>query len=114
MADAFAQQPNALFSGFGISINYGIFSPGPHTLTVRVSNQSGDELSFTRQITVLQFGGFEFADIDLSGASISLQAGAIVISGAQATSLKDGSQQTLTISLGWETGAQGFVVTDIQ
>lgn len=114
VADAFSQQGNALFSGFGISTNYGLFSPGSHTLTVRVVNQGGDELSFTRQINVLKFGGFEFADIDLSGATISQQNGEIVISGAQATSLLDGSQQTVTIFLGWETGAQGFVVTDIQ
>ena len=114
VADAFSQQASALFSGFGISTNYGVFSPGPHTLEVRIVNQGGDDLIFTRQITVLHFGGFEFVDIDLSGATIGQQGGEIVISGAQATSLLDGSQQTVTIYLGWATGTQGFVVTDIQ
>ena len=114
VADAFPQQSNALLSGFGISTNYGLFPPGPHTLTVRVTNQNGDEFSLTRQITVLQFGGFEFADVDLSGATVRLEAGEIVIEGAQVTDLLEGGQQTVTIRLDWASEAQGFVVTDMQ
>ena len=113
-ANAFSQQSNALFGGFGISTNYGIFSPGPYTFTVWIINQNGGEISFTRQIMVPNLGGFEFAHIDLSGANISQLEGEIVITGALVTSLPADSQRTATIFRAWETGAQVSVVTDIQ
>lgn len=113
-ANAFSQQSNALFGGFGISTHYEIFSPGPHTITVWIINQNGGEISFTRQIMLLNLGGFEFAHIDLSGATISQPGGEIVITGALVTSLPDDSQRTVTIFRAWETGAHGSVVTDIR
>lgn len=119
VAEAFPDEMNASDSGFGLVTNYGLFEPGPHGLTVRGTSAMGAQFSITRQITVKQFGGLEFADLMLSGAALSLDGETLVIDGAKVSSgvpvLEDrpDTEKTQTISLRWSKEAQGFVVADI-
>jgi hypothetical protein len=114
VAATFPDQPNAKNSGFGVTWNYGLLSPGPHTIDVRVRSQNGSSQLITRQVTVVKFAGFEFVDGDLSTATTRKEGNEVVIEGVQVRDTESGQTQTVTVRLRFDQASQGFVVTDIQ
>ena len=116
VADKFADEMAAGESGFGLIMNYGLLDPGPHRLTLRgTSAMGGAHFALSREITVLKFGGFEYAEAMLSGATADMHGNAIALHGVQFSDPKDpdAMARTQTIELEWSTVAQGFVVTEI-
>lgn len=114
VASAYPNEPNALRSGFGITFNYGNLSLGPHAISVRVTNQGGQSRLFTHQVIVVKFGGFAFVGADISAATTHREGNTIVVEGVRVQDKQSGQQKTVTVRLGWDEAAQGFVVTDIQ
>jgi hypothetical protein len=69
VAAAFPDNLNALNSGWGAVFNYGLLTPGPHTLGMRTGGY-GSAYFHNHTVTVVKPGGFEFLDqVDLSGAT---------------------------------------------
>ena len=116
VADKFADEMAAGESGFGLIMNYGLLDPGPHRLTLRgTSAMGGAHFALSREITVLKFGGFEYAEAMLSDATADMHGNAIALHGVQFSDPKDpdAMARTQTIELEWSTVAQGFIVTEI-
>ena len=118
-ADVAAQHADEMAageSGFGMVTNYGIFDPGTHLLTLRgTSAMGGAHFAISREITVLKFGGFEYAEAMLSDATADMHGNAIALHGVQFSDPNDpdAMARTQTLELEWSTEAQGFVVTEI-
>jgi hypothetical protein len=111
VAAAFPQFPaaNTLNSGFGLTQNYSLNTPGPHTIGVEIRDSSSAQYILTHTVTVVKPGGFEFLDlVDLSAASVSQQGQDIVLSGVR---IRDKiSQRALltTARLRWFRNLQGL------
>ena len=104
-------------SGFGMVMNYGVLDPGTHLLTLRgTSAMGGAHFAISREITVLKFGGFEYAEAMLSDATADMHGNAIALHGVQFSDPNDpdAMARTQTLELEWSTVAQGFVVTVIE
>lgn len=88
---------NTLNSGFGITQNFNLTSPGEHTLTLTITDSSGAQATSMHTVTVIQPGGFEFLDqFDLSEASAERQGQDIMLSNVR---IRDAaSQQAVVIN----------------
>src|SRR5713226_444231 len=85
---AFPQFPiaNTGNSGWGTTFNWGLLSPGAHTVRVEIRSTAGELFSTeTRTVTVVSPGDFEFLDrFDLSRATASIAGGELVLEGVVA------------------------------
>jgi hypothetical protein len=91
--------PNAAKSGWALHFNYGILSPGPHTISVALTaSHSPTTQTVSRIVQVVRVGGFPFLDqFDLAPASARIEGEDIVLSGVQ---VRDkASQQTKNIEV---------------
>ena len=117
VAAIFADEMAAGESGFGMVMNYGTLDPGTHLLTLRGSSaMGGAHFALSREIDVLKFGGFEYAEAMLSDAAVDMHGNAIALHGVQFSDPNDpdAMARTQTLELEWSTEAQGFVVTEIE
>ena len=115
VAQAFPQFPatNTTNSGFGITLNYGILSPGPHVIGVTIRDSSGAQQAFTRNITVVRPGDSTFLDlVDLSAASAQRQGQEVLVAGIRIRG--KGSQQVVRIDsrLRWFQNLQGLGIVE--
>ena len=112
VAALYPNTPGALDSGWGITLNYGVLTPGFHLLGVQIRTSTGDALTLNRGVTVVKLGGFEFLDqFDLSSAGSSIQGGTMIA--VQGVRIRDkASQQTKTVDvlLQWVQSAQALLV----
>lgn len=116
VAANFPDEMDAEDSGFGLVMNYGVLDPGTHLLTLRgTSAMGGAHFAISREITVLKFGGFEFAEAMLSGATADMHGDAVALHGVQFSDPNDPDAmgRTQTLELEWSNAAQGFIVTSI-
>ena len=103
--------PNALDSGAALVVNYGNLTAGPHLLGLEIEAANGAMLAFTRAITVLKIGGFDFLDqFDLSQAAVRLEGEEIVLTDVRVREQTSGREQVLTLRFRWDTATQGFVL----
>src|SRR5262249_52340527 len=107
---------NTLHSGWGVTINWGRFDSGIHTIQVRIKNTAGDVfLSEIRTISVVRIGDSEFVDqFNLSDATTHLEGGEIVVTGIQVRDKASGQAQVVTLRLRWSQSAQAFRVVASQ
>ena len=116
VAANFPDEMDAEDSGFGLVMNYGVLDPGAHLLTLRgTSAMGGAHFAISREIMVLKFGGLEYAEAMLSGATADMHGNAIALHGVQFSDPNDAEAmgRTQTLELEWSTEAQGFIVTEI-
>ena len=100
-------------SGFSLGFNFGTAfnPPGPHTIGVEITAPGETPLIIDRAIEVVHPGNAAFIeDLDLSGASCSLQGDTITLTNARV--LPSGGGQAVTTNLGVQffTSEQGLVV----
>src|SRR5262245_15717506 len=83
---------NALYSGWGMVLNWGLLSEGRHTLRVDVQTVSGVVFSTPLYaVTVVKPGGAEFLDaFDLSGARARIEGEELVL---EAVNIRDSAKQ---------------------
>jgi hypothetical protein len=116
--DAFPAFPptNTLNSGWGVTINWGRFDAGIHTIRVRIKSTAGDVfLSEIRPISVVRIGDFEFLDqFNLSGATTHLEGEELVVTGVQVRDKASGQAQVVTLRLRWSQSSQTFEVVASQ
>ena len=111
VAAAFPGVPaeNVLTSGFGITQNYNLTSPGEHTLTLTITDSSGAQVSRNHTVTVVQPGNFEFLDlVDLSEARAERQGQDIILSNARIRNAFTQEAVAITARLRWFRNLQGL------
>ena len=111
VAAAFPEAPaeHTLNSGFGITQNFNLTSPGEHTLTLTITDSSGTQVTRTHTVTVIQPGGFEFLDhVDLSAASAERQGQEIVLSNVQIRDAASQQAAVIDARLRWFQNRQGL------
>lgn len=109
VAAAFPGQANARNSGFGLTLNFNLLTPGSHTLTIRVQDSSGDVVSRVHTVTVVRPGGFEFVDlVDLSSATVSREGQDLLLSGLQMRAAGSGQVAQVDVRLRWLRQLQGL------
>ena len=100
-------------SGFSLGFNFGTaFSPpGPHTIGVEISALGETTVIIDRAIEVIHLGNAAFVeDLDLSGASCSLQGNTIKITKASVIPAV-GPPVTTNLEVQFETSEQALVFT---
>ncbi len=65
VAAAFPADVNALLSGWGLTLNWGNLSSGPHTVRIEITSTSGEVLSESRMVTVTEAGTANTAQVTL-------------------------------------------------
>jgi len=118
VAAAFPDNPNALHSGWGMAFNYGLLSPGRHTLEVEPVKLDGVYQFFSHSVWVVQPGGFEFLDqFDLSGATARVvqvhpwslpDREEIRLEGVKVRDKATQQTKVLDVHLRWFESTQGF------
>jgi hypothetical protein len=110
VAAAFPDEPAALSSGWGTVFNYGLLSPGLHTLTIVDNSHRGiSPVLATHAVEVVRPGGFEYLDqFDLSGATARLEGDLIILSGVVVRDQASQQTKTVAVSLRWFESAQGL------
>ena len=75
----------------------------------------GAHFAISREITVLKFGGLEYAEAMLSGASADMHGDAVALHGVRFSDPNDpnATARMQTLELEWSNAAQGFIVTEI-
>lgn len=109
VAAAFPGHPNALNSGWGITFNYGLLSPGFHTVGAQLASSTGASLLLEHGVVVVKPDGVEFLDqFDLSGATARIAGEDIIIEGVWVRDKS--SQQTTLVDVGlrWFLSSQAL------
>lgn len=103
-----------LDTGFGLLFNYGLLPSGVHTIGVEVSAADEDTVIVESGVTVVKPADAEFLEsLLLETATVTIQDGTIVITGAEATPLGAGAVPT-TLTLSYLTSSQTFVISQVQ
>jgi hypothetical protein len=121
VAVAYPEIPNALNSGWGLILNYGNLTDGPHTLDIEIEDSAGILVTQSRVVTVVKIGGFEFLDLfDLSAASarilhrhpwgIAGEVEEIVVEGVRVRDKASQFSKVVDIRLQWSQSSQAFEV----
>ena len=103
--NAFPDAPNALYSGFGATVNFGLFDAGDYDFAIRVTDTDGDTRVVERSITVGNFAE-EFVsadqDLNLDNANVTGSGSSINIEGLVI------DDQAFDITLNWLNSQQSF------
>lgn len=110
VAAAFPDDVNALNSGWGLTLNWGNLSAGPHAIQIQYMSLSGEVLlSESRQVEVVKPGGFGFVDsLSLTEAMVSLDGEEIVVSGVVAIEAGTLASAEVTLRLRWDVSTQAL------
>ena len=110
---AFPEHRNALLSGWAFQYNYGILSPGTHTINVQLQPSSDNVPSqtFQRTVQVVRVGGFSFIDqFDLSAATARIDDEEIVLSGVRVRDKASQQTKIIEVRLRWFQHSQALGV----
>jgi beta-propeller repeat-containing protein len=110
VAAAFPDEPTALRSGWGTVFDYGLLSPGLHTLTIVDNSHRGiSPVLATHAVEVVRPGGFEYLDqFDLSSATARLEGNLIILSGVVVRDQASQQTKTVAVRLRWFESSQGL------
>lgn len=105
-------EPNALNSGFGLTINYGeLPEGGPYTIGVQIEDSEGERLLLTSQVTVVRPSDFVFLDnFNLSAAMVTIDGNDLVISSVQVRDKATKQTASRILRFRWDRSAQGFLL----
>ncbi|MGE0824598.1 MAG: CHRD domain-containing protein [Candidatus Binatia bacterium] len=96
-----------LNSGFGIIVNYGELSPGPHTIGVHIIADGEDTIVINHSVIVVRPGDTSFVNnFNLSGATCTVAGDTVMITGAQV----DGA--ATDVDLAYAPDLQAFAITN--
>jgi len=109
VAASYPENPSALNSGWGLTVNYGNLPEGPHTIGVRLEDSIGASLTLSHSVTVVKVGEFAFLDqFDFSGASARIEGEEIVISGVRVRDKASQENKVVNIRLRWSQSSQAL------
>jgi hypothetical protein len=102
-----------LDSGFGLLFNYGLLSPGPHTIGVEVRAEGETTQFIDHSVRVVKPGNAEFLSTFTlpPTASCAVEGNEVVITGAQVTP-QGGATTTTDLRAQFQTNIQSLVITE--
>ena len=103
----FPDSKDSVYSGFGLTYNYGALSPGEHTMTIRAYGLDGSVTESSSTFTVASFHSEFFpADrpVDLGAAMLNASGDELTVQGAKI----DGVDYDLVLK--WQVPSQSFQV----
>jgi hypothetical protein len=112
---AFPNDANAENSGFGLTINWGELSAGPHTIRVEVRTTAGETfVSDTRNITVVRLGDFSFlnqfnADVNQAFAQVE-EDNTICVENVEITDKSSGTTKFVKGIFRWQEACQCLIL----
>ena len=107
VAQGFPNVPEALNSGFGITVNYGGLATGVHTLALKIEDSAGATKTLYKGVVAKRQGEIAFVEqLDLSAANVRIANGALVIDGAKIAGTSRVQRYRFDLS------AQAFLLTD--
>ena len=110
---AFPRHDNAFLSGWALQFNYGILSPGRHTISLQLHPTSDSVPSQTvqRTVHVVRVGGFMFVDqFDLSRTTARIEGEDIVLSGVVVRDKASQQSKVIEVHLRWVTHSQSLSI----
>jgi hypothetical protein len=111
VATVFSAYPQALDSGWGVTFNYGLLNPGPHTIGIQMQDSAGNLLTLDHGITVVKVGGFEFLDeFDLSAATARIEGDEIVAEGVRVRDKASQLNKVIDVRLRWFVSSQALTI----
>jgi Tol biopolymer transport system component len=121
VAATYPDNPNALTSGWGLALNYGILPAGPHTIGIQIEDSTGAALNLDHNITVVKVGDFEFLDqFDLSAASarivqrhpwaLAQEIEEILVEGVRVRDKASQQTKVVDLSLRWTQSSQALEI----
>ena len=121
VAVTYPEIPAALNSGWGLTLNYGNLTDGPHVLDIEIEDSAGTLVTQSRVVTVVKIGGFEFLDLfDLSVASarivrrhpwgIAGETEEILMEGVRVRDKASQFSKVVAIRFQWSQSSQGFEI----
>jgi hypothetical protein len=101
---------NTLNSGWGTIFNWGLLSPGVHTVRLEISSTSGNSLrTETRAVMVVKPGGFEFLSrFDLSEAVAAIEGNELVVRGVIVRDSVSLQEKEIDARFRWFTSSQSL------
>ncbi len=101
---------NTLNSGWGTILNWGLLSPGIHTVRLEISSSSGNSLKTeTRTVMVVKPGGFEFLSrFDLSEAVAAIEGNELVVRGVIVRDSVSLQEKEIDTRFRWFTSTQSL------
>jgi Tol biopolymer transport system component len=114
VAASYPENPSALNSGWGLTVNYGNLPEGPHTIGVRLEDSTGASLALDRNVRMVKIGGSEFLDqFDLSGATAQIVhpwggGDEIIVDGVRVRDKASQQSRVVSVRLHWFQSSQGF------
>lgn len=111
VAADFPDNPNALYSGAGLVLNYGELPAGHHTLTLEIEASNGATMTFSRTVLVLKPGGFTFLDLfDLTDTSVRIVGEELILEGVRVREKTSQLERTVSLRFHWDLSSQSFVL----
>jgi CHRD domain len=109
----FFGEDTPLNSGFGLLLNYGVLSAGPHTIGVELSAPGETTQFIDHSVTVVKPGNAEeLSTFTLPpSATCDIEGNEIVITGAEVTP-QGGAATTTDLRAQFETSSQSLVITE--
>jgi hypothetical protein len=109
VAASFPGSPQALNSGFGITVNYNLLPLGPHSVRIQITDSSGAQKELSSTITVARAGNSQFLDqVDLNGATAQRDGQEIVLTGVRVRDKASQQISQITARLRWFANTQGL------
>jgi hypothetical protein len=113
VAAGFPNTPEALNSGFGITVNYGGLTTGVHTIAIKVEDSAGATRTFYKGVLAKRQGGIAFVNqLDLSSSTVRIANGALVIEGVKVSSPDTPQPVTRIQRYRFDVSAQAFLLAE--
>jgi hypothetical protein len=109
VAALFPNYPFAVNSGWGVAVNYGVLTTGPHTLSVQITDSREVTQTFERGIEIIRIGDAVFVDdVSLADATARIEGEEIVLSGVHVRDKTTQETRTVTLRLRWFDNSQSL------
>jgi hypothetical protein len=112
VAAAYPEFTQALQSGWGITLNYGLLNPGFHLLETQIRSSTGESMTLSRGVTSIRIGGSQFIDeFDLSGAKARIVDGALMaVESIRVRDKESGQRALVDVFFQWTQSSQALGV----
>lgn len=109
VAALFPNYPLAINSGWGVAVNYGVLTPGPHTISVQITDSRELLHTFERGLEIVRIGDVAFVDdVSLADTTAYIEDEEVVLSGVYVRDQATQETRVVTLRLRWFDNSQSL------